>query len=195
MARTHRICVVPGCGNAYCAKGYCRKHYTRLMKYGDPNATAFDRGAAQAALHAALSATTDDCIIWQFHRDSAGYGRVTYQGQPYRTHRLVCQLTHGDPPSSAHEAAHECGNGHLGCCNPRHLSWKTPLENSRDKHRHGTMPRGETAGRAKLSEAEVREIRRRAAGADPRHLIWDDFNITRQQAQRIVAGTSWAWLK
>jgi hypothetical protein len=43
----------------------------------------------------------------------------------------------------------------------RNLRWGTVLENIRDRERHGTAVRGELAGRAKLTEKDVRDIRKR----------------------------------
>lgn len=39
------------------------------------------------------------------------------------------------------------------------LRWGSPAEQDADRVRHGTMPRGETHGNAKLTEAQVLEIR------------------------------------
>jgi hypothetical protein len=57
------------------------------------------------------------------------------------------------------QAAHSCGNGHLGCVNPHHLRWVTPKENAADRDDHGTTPKGENQGNSKLSESDIRSIR------------------------------------
>lgn len=73
--------------------------------------------------------------------------------------RIMCRMAHGQEPSDDHEAAHSCGNGHLGCINPKHLRWATPKENASDKLIHGTAIRGEDHYGAVLTEELVRKIR------------------------------------
>src|SRR6516164_11851118 len=70
---------------------------------------------------------------------------------------LVCEAWHGRPPTEKHQVAHWDGNkanNHFG-----NLRWATPQENSHDCVRQGIDPVGVRKGRAKLSEADVREIR------------------------------------
>lgn len=103
----------------------------------------------------------NDCLIWPFWRAHGGYG-VVYEDDYRRTgaHRLMCKLAHGEPSASNLEAAHSCGNGHLGCVNPLHLSWKTRAENISDippeKRRKS---RGEKHGRSRLTEGDIHSIR------------------------------------
>ncbi len=94
----------------------------------------------------------NDCLAWPFSKDPRiGRGFVTYLSKRYWAHRLMCILTQGEPPTPKHHAAHNCGNGHLGCVNPRHLEWKTNQENSVDRELHG---RGRKPG-GKRIPAEV----------------------------------------
>lgn len=79
----------------------------------------------------------DECLIWPIGRYANGYGAMSLDGVSYYAHRYMCELAHGPAPTG-HEAAHSCGNGHGGCVNPQHLSWKTPSENQRDRNAHGT---------------------------------------------------------
>jgi len=75
----------------------------------------------------------------------------------FRVHRLVCEAWHGRPPTEKHQVAHWDGNkanNHFG-----NLRWATPQENSHDCVRQGIDPVGVRNGRAKSSEADVREIR------------------------------------
>jgi hypothetical protein len=74
-------------------------------------------------------------------------------------HRLVCERKEGPPPTPKHEAAHLCGNGHLSCCNQKHLTWKTRGDNASDMIVHGTHSRGERCGSAKLTRDQVLLIR------------------------------------
>jgi hypothetical protein len=100
----------------------------------------------------------DDCLIWPLRRNNFGYAEVCVERKPRRACRVVCEMVIGPPPSPMHYAAHSCGNGHLGCFNPKHLSWKTPSENQQDTVRHG---RAKKAGvpRQTIPDDVVRQIR------------------------------------
>lgn len=91
----------------------------------------------------ALAADTDDCVIWPFAvRKSSGYPAHSYGGAAkinVDAHRFVCLLAHGEPLPGRH-AAHSCGN--KLCVNPKHLSWKKPVENMRDAINAGTLRGG-----------------------------------------------------
>lgn len=128
----------------------------------------------------------DDCLIWPFARTRDGYGK--FSGKIVS--RLVCEKTHGPPPTPEHQAAHSCGNGHLGCVTIRHLSWKTRQENAMDKTAHGTQPVGDRNGRAKLSEADIQAIRD-LPDRLPQRQIGLMFNVSQQQISKIRCGKTW----
>lgn len=100
----------------------------------------------------------DDCLQWPFHVDArVGRGRMGYKGKMWWAHRFMCEVAHGPPPSDLHQAAHNCGNGHLGCINPRHLEWKTNQENSQDKVAHGRSRL--KAGKKELKPVEIEALK------------------------------------
>lgn len=101
----------------------------------------------------------DDCLIWPYARNSAGYGHIAFCGRDSLVHRLACIEENGAAPSGEHEAAHSCGKGHLGCCNKKHTRWATSAENAVDRFTHGTVKFGEKHYAAKLTESDVRFIR------------------------------------
>ncbi|MGN7750589.1 HNH endonuclease [Sinorhizobium sp. 22678] len=113
--------------------------------------------------------------------------------KPITPHRLVCKLVKGEPPTDRHEAAHSCGNGHLGCVNPNHLEWKTRSENQLDRVAHGTSLRGERHLQAKLTEREAREIWR-LKGVKRQTEIAAEFGVTRYAIYCIHNQRSWAWI-
>lgn len=97
------------------------------------------------------------CWLWSGALNSHGYGQVKHKGRATEAHRLSLTLATGDAPAG-HEAAHgECHERR--CCNPAHLSWKTPRGNQRDRVRDGTHSRGERSAHAKLTADQVRYIR------------------------------------
>jgi hypothetical protein len=101
----------------------------------------------------------DCCLIWPFFRNPNGYGQLGYLGKGHYAHRLMCEMAHGAPAMLEHEAAHSCGNGHMGCANPKHLSWKTPSGNRLDCRTHGTEARHFDGNRGRLTDEQVLQIR------------------------------------
>jgi len=108
-------------------------------------------------------------------------------------HRLVCEAFHGPPPTPRHQAAHKDDDKlNNAACN---LYWATPLENGgRDRRKNDRIVQGSKIGRAKLTEADVTEIRRlRAAGMLCREIA-PQFGIADHTVSRICTGTRWGHL-
>lgn len=140
------------------------------------------------------SATADECWIWPMRRGDDGYGLVTLRKKRHRAHRVICQMAHGDPPSEQLDAAHSCGNGHLGCVNPHHLRWATRKENVADALAHGTHHHGSTHAFAKLNDDQVREIRKMLADGILQKEISKKFGVSIAQVCHINTGRRWAYL-
>lgn len=108
-------------------------------------------------------------------------------------HRVICERTYGPPPSDKHEAAHLCGNGHLGCVNPRHLAWKTSKENKADQLIHGTRMLGVKHHNSKLTNDDVRKIISLRDVMFQRE-IGEMFGINQQAVSLIQNGKRWQHL-
>lgn len=190
-----KICAVDGCEKPYHAHGYCARHAAKHRAYGDPLAGRDGPSPGEPlrwiAEHTAYSG--DDCIRWPYEVTKYGYGTVKHNGKKRVASRVMCEAAHGPPPSPEHQAAHSCGNGHLACMTPRHLSWKTPVENMGDAIAHGTWNHGESVPCAKLTEGDVREIRRLAGSMSQQHIA-DRFGVQANNISRIIARKRWAWL-
>jgi hypothetical protein len=74
------------------------------------------------------------------------------------------------------------------------LCYGTPLENSDDKRRHGTQPRGSRHYRAKLNEAQIAEIRRRRSAGETPTALAREFGVCSSHICCICSGTHWKWL-
>ena len=72
------------------------------------------------------------------------------------SHRVAYELTYGPIPPGKN-VLHDCDNP--PCCNPKHLSLGTQLENMAGAADRGRTARGEKHSRAKLTEQEVLQIR------------------------------------
>lgn len=149
-------CSVETCQKAATKKGLCDAHYMRFKRHGDPLKGRVNDGVPLAFFLKIMATDSDECVPWPYAKRGAGRGAIQWDGKTQKVHRVMCEQVNGRPPSDKHHAAHECGNGHLGCINPKHLAWKLPKENEADKRRHGTL-------RQKLSDADVRRIRELAA--------------------------------
>lgn len=182
-----RLCSIPECRKPVKTAGLCNSHYLRKLRHGDPLAGQCTPGAGLEFIQAhALQHTADECLLWPYGRGSNGYGYVHYQGKKHNVSRLVCQMAHGTPPTPKHEAAHSCGNGHMGCVAANHVRWATRHENNADKQRHG-------AAAKKLTVKDVRSIRRLADTA-PKREIAARFGVSREMVYLVIKRKSWDWV-
>jgi hypothetical protein len=199
MASTH-VCAIPECGKPRRGREWCRTHYSRWLRHGDPMAGGPVRKAAAPGepmrflQEVAIPYVGDGCLIWPYSRSSMGRGNIRVGNKAVEVNRLVCEGRHGPPSTPDLEAAHNCGNGHLGCCNPGHLRWDTHTGNQRDRVAHGTSNRGERAGNAKLTEPQVREILK-LKGQMSRAKIGKQFGVHGNTVAEIHARRNWFWVE
>lgn len=188
-----KICAVEGCGNPIDAKGLCSHHYDLRRRRGSEFAPLVraKAGEGRAWLEANASHAGADCLWWPFGQ---GYGNVIIDGRFTKAHRYMCILAHGAPPTPRHHASHSCGNGARGCVNPNHLSWKTAAGNAADKWEHGTMPLGEQAWNARLTEESVRWARANVGRMTIKRMA-QLLGVHRGTLRHAVRGDTWAWLK
>lgn len=187
-------CQVDGCEAAHHAHGFCANHAFRYKKYGHPEGggpSRTKRGKSLQWLKDHTDYDGDDCLIWPFGQTA--YSAVALDGVPVGAHRLMCRLAHGEPPKDKAVAAHSCGKAHEGCVNPRHLRWATFHDNAADAIAHGTWAHGEGVAGAKLTEADVREIRR-LEGTMSQWDIARRFGVTQSAVSCIYRRKTWAWL-
>jgi hypothetical protein len=190
--QTGKSCSVRGCGKAAGYRGMCQAHYKRANRYGDPEAYHPDYLHVRRWLEDHSDYQGDDCLKWPFSVGDNGRGTVAIDGVNISAPRAMCMLAHGEPPTPEHETAHNCGKGHEGCINPRHLRWDTAAGNHADKVLHGTIVRGEAVNTAKLNEDQVRYIRR--LNSISRKDLAEMFGVSVWTIWEIRTRRSWAWL-
>jgi hypothetical protein len=188
-----RKCAVNGCRVKHYAKGFCEKHYGAFKRHGDPLIGRTPPAETRAWIDAHAGYKASECLIWPFARNLNGYAQSTVDGKKMYVHRRMLAMI-CEPPSPKHEAAHSCGNGKIGCANPRHLSWKTRTENEAGKLIHGTRQFGEATKVAKLTAEKVIEIRDRVSNGEKHSIVAKDYGIAKNTVSRIAARTSWTWL-
>ena len=102
--------------------------------------------------------------------------------------REVLRAFVGEPPSAKHQCAH--WNGDHTDNRIWNLRWATQVENEADKRRHGRRRCGERVYNAKLTEAAVRDIRRRRPGETWQALA-DEFGVSKRAAMNAGKGITW----
>lgn len=135
----------------------------------------------------------DECWPWQAARYKNDYGAFWDGTKRTGAHRFGYTLHVGPIPRGLC-VLHKCD--YRPCQNPAHWFLGTVLDNNTDRHTKGRSrgPRGEQAGSARLSKAQVGEIRRLHQGGLPHRAIADAFSINRASVSAIVHGARWAHL-
>lgn len=139
----------------------------------------------------------DGCWLWIKPDPSNGYGRFMYHGKIMGAHRASWLIHRGNIPDGLW-VLHRCDNP--ACVNPDHLFLGTHDDNMADmaaKHRAAfqqhpeSAPKGERHGNAKLTDNDVREIRRLRAIGTPRKAVAQMFGISISNVKQITARTAW----
>lgn len=186
-----RICGIPSCGKRHEWYGYCDAHGARFKRHGDPLGGRTARGAAKKFFEeVVVPFRGNECLAWPFGNNGKGYGTYHIGRRAVPVCTVACERRHGPKPSPDHEVAHNCGKGHLLCCNPNHLRWATRSENHADKKKHGTSLDGEKNPQAVLTSEQVKVIRG-LIGTAPQWRIAKQFGVSQMIISKIKRGLVW----
>ena len=182
-----RKCNIAGCERVHEAKGLCSKHYQRHQSGGDPRTPSVKESPLENRFLANLGLPdpVTGCVEWNGSRTPKGYGQIKAGGISFATHRLAYERKHGPIPEGM-QILHKCDNP--PCCRDEHLFLGTCADNMADKAAKGRCAVGGQNGSAKLSDADVTEIRRRLATGETHRLIAVDFGVSREYVSRIRGG-------
>jgi hypothetical protein len=128
---------------------------------------------------------TETCWLWT-KGCSKGHGHVRINGKMQYSHRVSWLLT-GNTIPDGHIIRHKCRSKH--CCNPEHLETGTVAENNADKIRDGTSARGEKQHLAKLTSAQVLDIRARVGETQTK--LAEEFSINHCTIHDILIRRTW----
>jgi hypothetical protein len=126
--------------------------------------------------------------------DEDGYLRAMVYIDGKRSHAVVhlAVLEEFAGPRPAGQEARHGPHGRAVNWWPENLCWGTKsANNGADKIRDGTLPLGERNRNAKLTEAIVREIRRRRAAGEMLAAIAADYGVGHTTVQKVAAGETW----
>lgn len=140
---------------------------------------------------------TGRLLVLGVRKDSGYQTVVLYRGKEFKgryVHHLVLEAFVGLRPPGA-EARHfpdKDGSNNQA----RNLRWGTPKENAADKKIHGTVARGERNGHAKVTEKQVREIRRRYAVGDiSMKALGKEYGLALTSVYLLINRMNWAHVK
>lgn len=143
------------------------------------------------------------CWEYMGSRNDRGYGLLQIWDWPTRkqrhlyAHRVNYEAAHGPIPEGL-QVCHRCDNP--PCIRPDHLFLGTAKDNSHDAKRKGRLSRdhgrpGATNASAKLSEAQVIEIRRAyAAGEANQSDLARRFGVKPSTVSMVVLRKNWRHL-
>lgn len=146
------------------------------------------KGKVVAWLRANAGHKGTNCLKYPFPINAkVGYALFGLDGKMFYAHRFMCELKNGPPPSPKSEAAHTCGNAHMGCMNPNHLVWKTRQGNADDRLKHGNYSNLKGKRRFRLTPEQVQEIRS-LKGIESQYSMADRFGVSRCTISSIHTG-------
>ena len=211
-------CSVEGCADAPESRGWCSRHYARWRRHGStelpPKPSLSERFWAKVDQNGPAPESRPElgsCWLWtaaRFRPVRPGAERWSYGAfGPERetAHRVAYELTFGAIPTGIF-LAHLCDNS--ACVRPEHLVARGTSDVVRHRRRRRgslardvasnarTSParqvRGERHPGARLTEEDVREIRRRDEGQSS---LAREFGVSQGLISRIKRRDLWAHLE
>ena len=139
-----------------------------------------------------------DCWEWTGAKNDSGYGFIR-NGDMERAHRFSYELAKGEIPANMH-VLHSCDNP--GCVNPKHLSIGTHQDNVQDmmdkqrgNRHHGNHVKGEEVHTAKLTESDIREIRKMNIKRGDITSLAIRYGVSPKNMSRIIHDEIWKDVK
>lgn len=135
------------------------------------------------------------CWEWLGSLSRSGYGQFMVAHKALRAHRYSYEIHIGGIPAGL-DILHKCDN--KKCVNPNHLTAGTKQDNIADKVAKDRQAKGMKMHFAKLTDDQVREIRRRYKrtgyhGSNMMQLV-REFKVARSTMTDIVRGKRWKHL-
>ena len=183
-------CVIAYCGQTHKGLGLCNKHLLRLRRTGTTD--EWKQSLADRFWSKVDRREVDECWLWTAATNEHGYGVMRPEGKrsgaTVKAHRVSLELAGVEVEGRV--VRHSCDNP--PCVNPAHLSVGSPADNAADRNERNRTARGSRSGTHKLTEDQVREVRRRVAGGDLHRNVAADHGVSRSTVTRIANGGGWA---
>ena len=131
----------------------------------------------------------DECWLWGGKMDQ-GYGRLYRKGKRIYAHRYAWTLANKREIPAGLFVLHSCD--HPSCVNPAHLRLGTQADNMKQMRERGRSTFGERNASAKLTEEQVKEIRRiEKEGKLSQKEIAKLVGVSYGQVRKVISGERW----
>lgn len=134
----------------------------------------------------------DGCWLWQGARDSHGYGILTIRGRNYMAHKISWETANNAKVPRDYVLLHTCDVPL--CLNPRHLTPGTQQSNVDDRVKKDRSAKGRRNGRARLTDKDIRKIRKLRGKGWTELAIALLFRVGRSTISNVLKGKTWSWL-
>lgn len=144
-----------------------------------------------------VSEDKNTCWEWKSKKGTFLRAYTRYKGKSWNASRLAWFLINGEIPDGL-IICHKCDNP--PCCNPNHLFLGTFQDNVDDRERKGRNKTphclGEDHGGHKLTESDVREIRKLYQTTSHNYYTLSEiYGVCFSAIRNVIKGRSWGWLK
>ena len=153
-----------------------------------------ERDEARFWSKVATGKRNNSCWDWDGAHFSSGYPGFWLDNTQKRAHRVMWTFVNGDIPNGIC-VLHKCDN--RGCVNPSHLFLGTHSDNMKDmvskKRKRGGPRRGEKHHGAKLTNAQVLEIRSRLKRSEWGIIssLAKEFDVAHTTISKIKRNKTW----
>lgn len=126
---------------------------------------------------------------WTWTGGGSRYGTLSVKNRTVNAHRLSWELAHGAVPPGL-LVLHRCDNPR--CVRPAHLFLGSQAENIADRDAKGRNLTGQRSPRAKLTEAEAREI---LASEETSTQLARKLGVSCSTVKAVRSGQNWKHLR
>lgn len=183
-----RTCSVEGCEGRPHSRGLCSTHYARAVRSGVLQRKFRRQMPPVETRFWPRVNKTEACWEWTGSIRRNGYGYIVRLDRNVGVHRFSWELHHGPIPDGLF-VCHHCDN--RKCVRPDHLFLGTAADNQRDMRDKGRGLRGERVYTAKLTAADVVEIRARFAAGEALDVLAELKGMHRDSIKNVVTRKSW----